>query len=146
MRKLNTAGFTIVELMIVIGILVVIAATASPLFGNLNNNSQLDAARDILVQDLYQAQTFSRNRSRDTSWGVAVNGQVITLFSGTSYAARDTASDIVYTVPSAITLSGSSQIVYSKLYGLPTTTGSFGFTTKGKTATVTINSKGMVEY
>ncbi len=139
-------GFTIIEMLLVVAVMMIITVVAAPLYANLNNSNQLDAASSILVQDLYQAQTFSRNRSRDTSWGVAVNGQVITLFSGTSYATRDTASDITYIVPSAIQLSGTNQIVYSKLYGLPTTTGSFGLTANGKTINVTVNNKGMVEY
>jgi type II secretory pathway pseudopilin PulG len=139
-------GFTIIEMLLVVAVMMIITVVAAPLYANLNNSNQLDAASSILVQDLYQAQTFSRNRSRDTSWGVAVNGQVITLFSGTTYATRDTASDITYIVPSAIQLSGTNQIVYSKLYGLPTTTGSFGLTANGKTINVTVNNKGMVEY
>ena len=139
-------GFTIIEMLLVVAVMMIITVVAAPLYSNLNNGNQLDAASNILVQDLYQAQTFSRNRSRDTNWGVAVNGQVITLFSGTSYATRDPASDVNYTVPSAIQLSGTTQIIYSKLYGLPTSTGSFGLTANGKTVNVTVNSKGTVEY
>lgn len=146
MRKLTQRGFTTVEILLVVGIMVMITAITTPIYASLNNNNQLDSAANILVQDLYQAQTYSRNHAQDSSWGVAINGQVITLFSGTSYATRNTGSDVVYTVPSSIQLTGSTQIVYSKLYGLPTSTASFGLTTKGKTMTVAVNSKGMVEY
>jgi hypothetical protein len=51
-----------------------------------------------------------------------------------------------YTVPSAIKLSGDSQIVYSRLYGLPTNTASFSLSGAGQTMPVAVNSKGMVEY
>lgn len=146
MRKLTTAGFTLIEMLLVVGIIGVISLIGAPLYINLNNVNQLDAASNLLVQDLYQAQTHSRNQSQDSQWGVAVNGQVITLFAGTSYATRNTAYDANYTVPTAIHLSGSSQVVYSKLYGLPTSTGTFNFSGGGKTSAVSVNSKGTVDY
>ena len=140
------AGFTTVEMLLVVGIMMILTAIGAPLYMNLSNTNQLDSATNLLVQDLYQAQTHSRNQSQDSAWGVAVNGQVITLFAGTSYAARNTAYDVNYTVPMAIHLSGSTQVVYSKLYGLPTSVGSFGLTGGGKTSAVSVNSKGTVEY
>lgn len=143
-HKMN--GFTLVEMLVVIAILAIVMGASAPLYQSLNNGSQLDAASNILVQDLYQAQSYARNHADDTSWGVAVNGQIITLFSGTTYATRNAAKDVIYTVPSAISMGGLNQIVFSKLYGLPTTTGSFTFNGGGKTATVTVNGKGMVEY
>jgi prepilin-type N-terminal cleavage/methylation domain-containing protein len=146
MKRLSTNGFTIIEMLLVVAVLTIILLVASPLYGSLNNSNQFDAATNILVQDLYQAQTHSRNQFQDSQWGVAVNGQVITLFSGATYASRNTANDVTYTVPSSIALSGSSQVVYSKLYGLPTATGAFGVSGGGRTGTVTVNSKGTVEY
>lgn len=143
-RKQN--GFTIIEMLLVVGIMGILTVVAAPLYASLNNSNQLDAATHLIVQDLYQAQTHSRNQTQDSAWGVAINGQVITLFSGTSYATRNAANDVTYTVPSAIALSGTTQVVYSKLYGLPTSTGSFNLSGGGKTATVSVNSKGTVEY
>lgn len=146
MRKLSTAGFTLPEMLLVVAIITIITAIGAPLYLSLNNSNQLDAATSLLAQDLYQAQSFSRNRTQDSQWGVAVNGQNIVLFSGASYAARNAANDVVYNVPSGIVLGGATQIVYSKLYGLPTTTGSFTLTGAGKTNTITVNNKGMLEY
>lgn len=140
------AGFTLIEMLLTAGVLTVIAAMAIPLYLSLSKRNDLDAAVTVLAQDLYQAQNASRAQERDSGWGVAVNGQVITLFSGTSYATRNSNYDVNYTVPANISLSGGPQIVYSKLYGLPTSTGTFNLTSAGQTKTVTVNSKGMVEY
>lgn len=146
MRRLNQSGFTIIELVLVLGIIVTITAISAPFYMSLSRGNDLDAATSILAQDLYQAQTYSRNRNQDTQWGVAINGQVITLFSGATYASRNASQDIIYTVPNSISLTGSSQIVYSKLYGLPVATGSFTLSGGGKTKTVVVNNKGMIEY
>ncbi|MEO5627330.1 MAG: prepilin-type N-terminal cleavage/methylation domain-containing protein [Candidatus Saccharimonadales bacterium] len=146
MRNLSNDGFTIIEIILVIGIITIMTAVAAPFYLSLSNSNELDAATNLLAQDLYQAQTYSRNQAQDAQWGVSVNGQVITLFSGSSYAARNPANDVVYTVPKAVKLSGSSQVVYSKLYGLPQATGSFSLVGGGKTSNVVVNNKGMVEY
>jgi Tfp pilus assembly protein FimT len=134
------------EMMLVVAILTVIMAIGVPSYLALSNSNQLDSATSILAQDLYQAQTYSRSQNQDSQWGVAVNGQTITLFSGSSYATRNTGQDVDYVVPTAVTLSGTTQIVYSKLYGLPQTTGTFTMTGGGKTSSVVVNSKGMLEY
>lgn len=146
MRKQQQTGFTLIEILLVMAIVTILTAISAPFYLSLSRGNDLDAATSLLAQDLYQAQSYSRNRNQDSQWGVAVSGQVITLFSGSSYATRDTANDVVYTVPSSIAISGSSQIVYSKLYGLPQSTASFTLTGGGKTQTVVVNNKGMVEY
>ncbi|MDQ5972430.1 MAG: hypothetical protein QG553_589 [Patescibacteria group bacterium] len=146
MRRLGQKGFTLPEMLLVVAIITVITAIGTPLYLSLSNSNQLDAATSLLAQDLYQAQSYSRNRAQDSQWGVAINGQSIVLFSGASYATRDPNNDVVYAVPSGIAIGGLTQIVYSKLYGLPTSTGSFTLTGAGKTNTITVNNKGMVEY
>lgn len=146
MRRLQQTGFTLIELLLVMAVVTIITAISAPFYVSLSRGNDLDAATSLLAQDLYQAQSYSRNRNQDSQWGVAINGQVITLFSGASYATRTTANDVVYTVPSSIAISGSSQIVYSKLYGLPQSTASFTLTGGDRTQTVVVNNKGMVEY
>ena len=142
----NQPGFTLLEMILVMGIITIIMAVSVPLYASLSNRNQLQVSASLLAQDLYQAQINSRAQQADSTWGVAINGQTITLFAGNSYASRDTSQDVDYTVPSAIKLSGDSQIVYSRLYGLPTNTASFSLSGAGQTMPVAVNSKGMVEY
>jgi prepilin-type N-terminal cleavage/methylation domain-containing protein len=140
------SGFTLLEMALVVAILAIILGVSAPVYMALSNGSQLDAATGILAQDLYQAQINSRSGAADSQWGVAVNGQDIVLFSGSSYATRNTANDSTYTVPSVVSIGGSSQIVYSKLYGLPVSTGSFTLNDKAKSNNLVVNNKGMLEY
>lgn len=144
--RLNNQGFTLIEMVLVVGVITAVLAIGAPFYLSLSNRSEVDTAASLLAQDLYQAQSYSRSQNQDSQWGVAVNGQVITLFSGANYAARDQTQDVTYTVPSSVSLSGTSEVVYSKLYGLPQNTGSYTITGGGKTANVTVNNKGMVEY
>ena len=140
------AGFTLAEMVLVVAIITLILAIGTPVYMSLSNSNQLDVATNILAQDLYQAQVNSRSQAEDSQWGVAVQNQAITLFQGANYATRNTANDVVYSLPSSIQVSGSSQVIYSKLYGLPTAGGSFGLADSSDSRTVTVNNKGMVQY
>jgi Tfp pilus assembly protein FimT len=139
-------GFSLAELLLVMAMLAVVVGLGAPVYLSAANRNERDVATNLLVQDLYRAQVNSRAVTADKNWGVAVNGQTVTLFRGASYAARDQAFDDNYDVPRSISLAGTSQIVYDKLTGWPQTTGSFSLQSKTDNRTVTINGKGMVDY
>ncbi len=140
------SGFTLIEVLLVVAIIGVIAAFSAPIYQSLSNNNELDVALNVMIQDLYRAQSYSRNIADDKPWGVAINGQTITLFRGSSYATRDSAFDDNYLVPDVIQLTGSSQVLYAKLTGLPQSTASISLVAPIGTRVVTVNSKGLVDY
>ena len=142
----NLSGFSLIEIVLVVAIVGLLTAIGAPIYQSLSNINELDVATNLLVQDLYRAQSYSRNVAHDDSWGVAINGQIISLFEGASYAARNAAFDDNYSVPGSISLSGSSQLVYAKLSGLPSGAASFNLSIPGKNRVVTVNPKGLVDY
>jgi len=139
-------GYTLIELMLVIAIIAVITTVGLPIYAALQNSNGLDVTVNTLVQDLYQAQIFSRYEIDNSAWGVAIVGQTITFYAGSSYVSRNTAYDNVFTMPVTIRTSGLSEVDFSKLNGLPATNGTFSLATSGITRTVIINSVGMVDY
>lgn len=139
-------GFSLAEVLLVVAMVGFLTGIGAPVYQTLQVSNELDVATNTLVQDLYRAQSASRNVSQDNSWGVAINGQTITLFRGASYASRNSAFDDNYTLPSSIAMTGSTAIVYDKLTGWPQATGSFNLTGGGKTRTVSVNARGMVEF
>ena len=79
----------------------------------------------------------------NTTWGVRYGSNTITLFLGSSYAARNSAFDETYTINPTVTVSGFTEIVFAKATGMPsaapTVTVSAGTTSK----TITINAHGV---
>lgn len=145
-KRSAVAGYTLIEMILVIAIISVIVAVAVPVYIGVQKSDAVDLANDILAQDLYQAQLYSRSEAHGCGWGVAISNPVITLFCGNTYASRNSAYDFNYTIPASISSSGTTEVDYSALYGLPNTTASFTFSTVGKSVTLTLNSKGMVDY
>jgi|TARA_B100000959_G_C14861023_1_gene574242 prepilin-type N-terminal cleavage/methylation domain-containing protein len=68
-------GFTIVELMLSLGILAILAALAAPMFGN-DDALQLDVAKRLLVSDLEYAQILAiANPEEEIALFVDPNGR-----------------------------------------------------------------------
>jgi prepilin-type N-terminal cleavage/methylation domain-containing protein len=148
MRPLKLSdGFTLMEVLLVVAIITIITAVSAPLVLAFQNSNELDVAGNTLAQYLYEAQSYSSNEAHDCSWGVTINNQNLTLFCGDSYSGREPEFDVIYAIPNNIIVQNNSEINFSKMTGLPKSTGSFRLTTAGnRSATVTVNNKGMVDY
>lgn len=145
----NEQGFTLLEFVLSVAIVGILTTISLPVLSRIQTKNDLDTAVSALVSSLRRAEILSRSVDGDTSWGVkAASGSVI-LFKGASFAARDTAYDEIFSVPTTITASGLTEIAINKFTGYPTATGSVTLVSSvapADIATVTVNGKGMVEY
>lgn len=101
-------GFTLVELLLVLGIFVILTVAATPRFTNVYNRYSIDARRQDLVHALRIAQNKTMNGADDDVYSVQItpgDGGSFTIFKGTDYAGRDTDFDEVHTLPDSINLS-----------------------------------------
>ena len=129
---------------ILIGIL---AGVSFPFYHAALSNNHLAIATSTLAQSMRRAQAFSLAGEQDSAWGVKVEQGEITVFAGDSFAARDTDFDQVTPIGDDLTVTGLNEIVYSKIYALPLSTGTTTFEASGgEQRLVSINNKGMVTY
>ena len=141
------SGFTLLEVLLSLAAIAVISGIAVPVYQSFQMRNDLDIATVEIAQSLRRAQTLAQAVDGDISWGIKIQSGSITLFKGANYAARDTAFDELFDLPANITPSGISEIVFTKFTGLPQTTGTATLTSNNnETRTITINSKGMVNY
>jgi len=140
-------GFTMIELLMSIALITLIAGIGIPVYQSFQVKNDLDVATNNWVQTLRRAQTLSEAMDGDSTWGAKIQSGSIILFKGSSYALRDTTYDENFDMPSALTPSGLSEVVFDKLTGFPQTTGTTTLTTTtNETRTITINSKGILNY
>lgn len=140
-------GFTLIEMVLSVAMLAVIAGIGVPVYQALQVRNDLDITATSLTQDYRRAQVLSQASQGDSEWGVQVNSAGVTLFKGVSYAARDVSYDEVSPIPASITSTGLLSVVFSRLTGLPQTTGTTTLTSNAnEVRTIHINTEGTVSY
>jgi type II secretory pathway pseudopilin PulG len=129
-----------------ITIIGILGAVSAPVFNSFVIRNDLDVAGQQVASALRRAQTYARGMDDDSAWSVAVQPGTATLYKGTTFVSRDAAYDEVINLPATISVSGLSNIPFTKFTGLPGTTGTITLTSTNDTRTITINTKGMVNY
>lgn len=116
-------GFTLIELIIVISTITILGSLAYPLYGSFQQKTSVQTITQDLVYTLRQAQTYARVQKNSTNWGVYCTQGKYILFQGSSYATRNQIFDDITEIPSYISFSGLSEIVFNQS-GYPLTSGS----------------------
>jgi Tfp pilus assembly protein FimT len=134
------------EMLLSLAMLAILLGVSLPLYLSFQVQNQLTVAADTVVHSMRRAAVLSQASEGDTTWGVHVESESVTLFQGASYAARDTDYDEIYET-AAFTTSGVTDVVFSQLTGYPDTTGTLTLTgATNDTQSITINAKGAVSY
>lgn len=144
---MKKAGFTLLEVLLSVAAIAIIAGISIPFYQSFQVRNDLDITANTWVQTLRRAQVLSQSVDGDTTWGVKVQSASLTLFKGASYAARATSSDEVFNVPTSITPSGITEVVFNKFSGFPQTTGTTTLTAStAEIRIININAKGTLTY
>jgi prepilin-type N-terminal cleavage/methylation domain-containing protein len=139
-------GFSLLETVVVISILSLIAGVSIRVFTAYNDRNNLVSAINTTTEALYLAQLKSEAVENDSSWGVKFDSNLLTIFQGDSFSGRNQVSDIEVGLPQAISLSGLSEIVFSKRDGRTLGGNLFLTNGRGATSTISINSLGTLNY
>lgn len=139
-------GFTLIEVVLSMAIIILIFGIAAPVYQDYQIRNGMDTNVNAIIENLRRAQILSMAVDGDSNWGVNILNNQITLFKGTSFATRDTTFDEASDMLSVISPSGLDEIIFSKLNGLPNTTGGINLSASGNTRTITINEKGILTY
>ena len=141
-------GFTIIEVLLSVSILAFLSLGSITVFQSFQRTNDLNVTINLLSHTLRRAQGLAQASDGDSTWGVALQTQTITLFKGGSYATRDSNFDELLDVAAGITMSGLSEVVFSKVSGDPQATGTttLQIAELNETRAVNINAKGMVSF
>lgn len=140
-------GFSLIELILVVAILTILAGVSVPAYSGLQVRNDLEVSTNIVLQSLRRAQVLSQAVDGDSNWGVSLQVSDVTLFKGASYILRDTSYDEVYALSGNVTPSSLTEVVFSKLLGNPTTTGTVVLTSSnGQIQNISVGSKGQLDY
>lgn len=139
-------GFTLVELVIVIAIISLISVITITGYYIWKTQNELDIAQILIVNSFKRAQLMAESVSNDSGWGINLQTGKATVFEGDTYLTRNTSSDINIDLPQSISYSGLNEVVFSKVFGIPSITGAVLLTRGDKTRQIVINAKGVLNY
>ena len=146
-----SAGFTLLEIVVSIAILILIASAASVSFSNSRNIRELTTASQNVLSILRTAQSKTLAGEEASPWGVHIEQTQVVLFRGVSYAGAGFTE--AYPLPATIeianiSLAGSgSDIIFKRIEGTTDETGTFELRVKSdttKTFSVTVEGSGKV--
>lgn len=144
-------GLSYTELLVVIAVMAILATVLVGVFRNMNEASALRVSAQEVDTVLRAAQNNTLASNDSTVYGVHIDTDAVTLFVGQTYDPLS-ASNTVYvfqgTVVATTSLTGGvNDVVFARLTGYPSATGTIEVSNSGHTATntITIHGTGLVE-
>jgi len=146
-------GFTLLEVMIVVAIIMIIAFLSIPAFSRLRSAALLDQAHADSLSALSEARSLTLSSKGGTNYGVHFETTKVVRFTGTTYATTS-ASNVAYQFDPRvrirqISLSAAGPDLYFKrLTGEASKTGTVVLEVvadSSRRATTTISASGIIE-
>ena len=145
-------GYTLIELLIVIAIILVLVVVSVQGFIAYTRSTGPQAAARTVLGSLEEAHARTLASENDTEYGVHVETSSVTLFVGTTYTSGDASND-VRTLPhrteiSAYAISGGGdEIVFDRITGDALMTGTITVSRVGgsEARTITVHATGLSE-
>lgn len=143
-------GFTLIELIVVIGIFTIVSALSVPFIQSFQTSSNLHTHANTIVRTLRRAQQQAIAGRDDSSWGVyfdSSNNQFL-MFLGDDYATRDEDYDqeTEYSNIFIIDTDFGNEIYFSIYSGQPSEAGTITISSpNNQSKVISIGSLGMVQ-
>lgn len=134
-------AFTLLEILLVLGIAAIFIGAAAPFYSNFVNQSNLSTASDRLASTLRKAEGYAMTHKDDSNWQVNRTGNQIILVRSNDNQTFDR-----FDIPSSISLDisgGSWPIIFSKGLG-QTTAVSLTLSDGTRNSIITVNNQGII--
>lgn len=138
-------GFTLIEVILVVGLTIAIAAVALPSPARFVFSQQAAVVADELAGSFRKAQGYAMAGKGGSAWGVAVRDGRIVLFQGSSYDSRDASYDEAYDIPMRVDVSGLDEVVFAGPSGHPGATPEMTIAWKEESWSYTLSAEGVFE-
>ncbi|HPN15146.1 MAG TPA: prepilin-type N-terminal cleavage/methylation domain-containing protein [bacterium] len=110
-------GFTLVEMLMVMGIMLLLVGLTAAISGRSIRSSEFDRVRDTIRGELFAAQADTMAGTRDSAWGVAFFPNSITRYKGDSFITRDPVFDLVTDFQNQVIISGTVDVAFTRPFG-----------------------------
>jgi len=141
-------GVTLLEVLLVAALLFVIIPMGVVIYSNYYGYSAAGNAVNQLTFELRKAQMYSMMDRNGNGWGVTfvTSTANIVLYSGSTYATRNTLFDESYNVPGSVSIAGLNETDFARVTGYPNVTSTVSITASGRVRKVTVQAQGVVSH
>ena len=145
-------GFTLVEMLLVIAIIMIIVAVATPQLLRMRNLQIIKGSGEDVLAVFNKAHSETLASLNSLQYGVHLQSDKIIMFSGTVYNSNNASNEIIKivspaTISSISLANGGSDIYFSRLSGTASTTGTIVVSISSNASlakTITISATGGV--
>jgi len=158
LKAQRSNGFTLTELLVVIGILIILTSLTVPVFRFFQKESDLNNSAEEIVNILRLAQSKTLASEGASQYGLYFDNTTsphqYTIFKGNDYVFRDTSFDDIHKLPESveiyeISLGGGSELFFNRITGNATPAGYLKIrliNDYSKTKNIYIESSGLVSF
>lgn len=155
MKLLTRQGFTLIEVILVIGMLAVVASMSTAVYFGFYQGVKLDEARRDISNNLVLARSRAAQGEESLKWGIRFNNVLndandkYEIFATVSDYSAGTVKETFY-LPAAVEFSDPSNgnvkdIIFNKISGAATAASSVTILDSGgETRTINVNSQGLI--
>ena len=144
-RTCTNKGFTLIEILITLGIFVILASLGLYVSLDSYRSYTFSSERDALVSLLLKARNQSMNNIDELPHGVHIGSQSFTLFEGVTYSVSNPKNNIIAR-NAAISVNGLTDVNFSQLSGDPSLIGSITLSYGARTAIISIENEGRINW
>jgi Tfp pilus assembly protein FimT len=149
----KTAGFTILETLMVIAVSALVITIVGLSFRGINSSQALDKSARNVVSVLDEARTKTLSSSDDSRYGVRIEEASVILFKGSSYVSTDPENEVseLHSLVGIRNISlsgGGTSVIFDRLTGATSQFGAFEVYLRDATTTyrtISIARTGVVE-
>ncbi len=146
-------GLSLIEILLVIAIATLLTGFVALSLGKVNASEALDKNADLVISVLNEARSMTLSSVGDTRYGVHFDANQAVLFQGASYNSAastnvPTQINALVTIQNISLAGGGSNVIFDRLTGKTSYTGSIQVALKSATTTyktITIASTGVVD-
>lgn len=139
-------GVSLIEVLTVISIIGILAGISVSGYFYYKKSSEFGLSIQQTANMIRLAKTNSVSVVEDSQWGVNIENSKVTVFKGGNFSGRDTSFDSVVALRGVASVSGVSQIIFTKFTGLPSTLGSVTLSNGSQNKNIQINEAGIISY